>query len=79
LFFGQIDIQNDEGGTGHLRVIVGPIEKTYRLLSIPDDMQRERESGCLHRLMDQKHVGLIIFDNKHMAVGAGGCCIRRGA
>ena len=66
LLFRQIDVQNDEGGTGHVGVAVGPIEKSYCLLSVLGDMKRKREPGGLHRLLDQKHVRFIVVDNKHM-------------
>ena len=79
LFFWQIDIENDQAGTGQIGVGVDPIEKPHRLFSIFGDIERKRESGGAYRLFDQKHVRFIVVHNKHMKVNTGRRFVRRGA
>ena len=66
LHFRQIDIENYQSRTGQGRVAVDSFEKAHSLISVRYDMQRERESGGLDRLLYQEYIGFIIFHNEHM-------------
>ena len=78
LLFRQIDVQNNEGRTGHVRLGIGPIEEPYGLFAVHGDMERERQPGGPYRLLDQKHVRFIVIDNQYVRVRSGGRLFRRG-
>ncbi len=78
LLFRQIDVQNNEGGTGHVGLGIGPIEEPYGLFAVLGDVEREREPGGPYRLFDQKHVRFIVIDNQYVRVRSGGRFFRRG-
>lgn len=75
----QIDIENDQRGTGHLRVIVELIEQLDGLLSILSNVNGKRETGYLDRLLNQEHICFIVLDNQDMEMDIGRRYLRRGA
>jgi hypothetical protein len=79
LLFRQINIENDQCRTRHIRAACGLIEKPYCLLSIADDTELKGETGCLHGFPNQEHVGFIVFDNKYAKRRAGGPFVKREA
>ena len=79
LLLWKIDVEDDQGGTGRGDVAIRLIEVPHGLLSIFDDMERDRKLFRLDSFLDQEYVRFVIVHDKHMAPNAGRRFFRPGA
>ena len=74
----QVDVENDQIGTGKRGIRIGAIEPAHRVLTVMDDAHIGRDMRHCDGFADQEHVCLVVFDNQNLRQGWGGGMFRSG-
>ena len=65
----HVDVEQDQAGTGRVRVRAGAPQEFQRLLAVGHDMQPVTDPVVLERLPDNERIGLIVLDEQHVNLG----------
>jgi hypothetical protein len=63
---GQVEVEHDQSGPGHVSEVIGAAQEPHRLLTVADDVQLQAQVMVLEGVPGQQHVSEVVLDQENI-------------